>query len=414
MAEIENHPSKTDWPSVLQMGLSLAATAILWGLAATLAVAGLVQYFGGQTPGGDGLALLLMSAGLALSGALLLPSAGFALARLAGRRVTTTPASLRLLRPTLLILLLPLVLLLGYWVSSIEALAWLFLPALHLLAIGLPVWWLVYLGMRGLPAGTPQRQWGVFDSGLVLGPALILLAELAVLLFFLVLAAAWLGRDPQLTSQLSLLLQRLSQGQASQEELLQLLGPYLTRPEVIAAVFVFAALLVPLIEEALKPIGVWLLASRSLTPVEGFTAGLLSGAGYALFESLALASGGDQWAALVFARIGTAGIHILTTGLTGWALVLAWRQRRFLRLAATYVFVVFVHGLWNALTLVVSIDSLAQALGKQDSLPFFVQAGRIAPYLLAALALASLFGLLWLNYRMRQKLESASPAPVQV
>jgi RsiW-degrading membrane proteinase PrsW (M82 family) len=85
-----------------------------------------------------------------------------------------------------------------------------------------------------------------------------------------------------------------------------------------------------------------------LTPVEGFTAGLLSGAGYALFESLALASGGEQWAALVFARIGTAGIHILTTGLTGWALVLAWRRRRFLRLAATYVFVVSVHGVWNA------------------------------------------------------------------
>jgi hypothetical protein len=68
----------------------------------------------------------------------------------------------------------------------------------------------------------------------------------------------------------------------------------------------------------------------------------------------------------------------------------------------------------ECLTLVISVDSLAQALGKQDSLPFFVQAGRIAPYLLAAMALASLFGLLWLNYRQRQGLESAPPAPVQV
>jgi hypothetical protein len=260
MAEIENHTSKTDWPSVLQMGLSLLATFILWGLAVTLAVAGLVQYFGRQASGGDGLALLLMSAGLALSGALLLPSAGYALARLAGRPVTSIPTGLRFLRPTLLILLLPLVLLLGYWVSSIEALAWLFLPALHLLAIGLPVWWLVYLGIRGLPTGTPQRQWGVFDSGLVLGPALILLAELAVLLVFLILAAVWLGRDPQLASQLPLLLQRLSQGQASQDEILQLLGPYLARPEVIAAVFIFAAMLVPLIMKALNrsASGCWL------------------------------------------------------------------------------------------------------------------------------------------------------------
>ncbi len=113
-----------------------------------------------------------------------------------------------------------------------------------------------------------------------------------------------------------------------------------------------------MIEEALKPIGVWLLFGRRLTPAAGFAAGALSGAGYALIESLALTSSGEAWSSLVLARTGTSAVHILTAGLTGWALVLAWQKRRFLPLLLAYLCAVMIHGLWNGLTLMYSFNLL--------------------------------------------------------
>ena len=111
-------------------------------------------------------------------------------------------------------------------------------------------------------------------------------------------------------------------------------------PAVVASVFVYIAVLVPLIEEILKPIGVWLLAGRKLTPVDGFMAGVLSGAGYALFENLFLSSSGEQWMSVVLARVGTGAVHMFTTSLVGWGLASAWGQGRYLRLALSFALAV--------------------------------------------------------------------------
>jgi hypothetical protein len=124
------------------------------------------------------------------------------------------------------------------------------------------------------------------------------------------------------------------------------------QPVVIYGGLVVVAILVPLIEEFFKPIGVWLLLGTQPTPAQGFAAGVLSGAGFALFENLTLsASSGEEWSLVVMARIGTSIIHILTTGLTGWALALAWTRGRYLRLGATYLVSVSIHALWNGLVI---------------------------------------------------------------
>ena len=367
-------------PSIWQLGLTLIAILAVWILALSLGVLGLVQRFSPAVADGDPLAPLLMSAGLLLIGFLLVPSAAYALARLMGRS-SNEPISLRgLLIPAVVIILIPLALLAGNWVSGRQEFAWLLLPPFHILAISLPVLFLTFLAIHGLSLGSRQRAWGVFAAGSFLGPVLIFTAETVVMLAFLVIGFIWLASRPDLMNDLVAQLQGLQNGSFTPEQAQQLLLPYITRPAVIFTIGIFAAVIVPLIEELLKPIGVWFLVGTTLTPAGGFAAGILCGAGYALIESLGLASSGSEWASLAVARMGTAGVHILTTGLSGWALVLAWRQNRYLRLGGVYLFNVAFHGLWNALTLTIVASSIPR-LGNTTMYSRLDQVAKIAPAL---------------------------------
>lgn len=348
------------------------------------------------------LAMFMLAAGLTACALFLIPSAYYAWKRISGRPVSQLPALPKALRPSLLILVLPLVLLLGYWISRSPGISWLILPPLHILVIGLPVLWLVYLAVRKLPLGSPQRMWGVFGSGLVLGPFLIMALELAALIIVGLIGMVFLLNQPGLVEQLSTLAQSLQEGTASQEELIQEVLPWLTKPGVILAVIAFAAVIVPLIEEAVKPIGVWLLVSFKLSPAAGFAAGALSGAGYAFFESLALAGSGTDWAASVLARIPTGVIHILNTALMGWALTLAWRDKRYGNLGLTYLVVVFVHGVWNSLAIISAIDALLTQQGLESPLGAASWIGPAAPYLLVGITLSMFAVIIWMNRRLQQ------------
>ncbi|MDD2695331.1 MAG: PrsW family glutamic-type intramembrane protease [Anaerolineales bacterium] len=350
------------WASLLQALLSFLAALGLWGAALVVGVVAIRQVQESPSNATAALPSTLMAAGLFLCGLLLLPSGGYALARLLGKFLPPLAQAIPFLRPTLLIWALPPVIIAGHWLSAMTAVTWLLLPFLHVLAIGLPVLWLTHLATRRLPFGSPQRLWGVFGSGLILGPLIILITEAILLVGIVFLAAVWLASQPELSAQILHLAQTLRSDPPTSEALLELLEPLLTRPEVIVGIFAFGALLVPLLEELLKPIGVWLLARSRLTPVAGFTAGVLSGAGYALFESLALTSNAMDWTPLVLVRAGTAVIHIATTGLTGWALVSAWRQGSYFQLAGAYLLATAIHALWNGLTLAAVIAEItAQA-----------------------------------------------------
>jgi hypothetical protein len=184
----------------------------------------------------------------------------------------------------------------------------------------------------------------------------------------------------------------------SPEMLLDRLGPFLASPGVIMAVLAFGAVVVPLIEEAIKPIGVWLLAGRNLRPAEGFAAGVLSGAGFAFFESISITIGAEDWVTLVVVRIGTAFIHILTTGLTGWALALAWQGKGYLRLAFTYIGVVLIHGAWNALSLLTTFTVMSQELDISVNILTLPALPAVAPVILSVMA-ALAFGLILLINR---------------
>lgn len=403
--------SQTHWPSVAQFALSALASLGLFSLALLLF---LISFFSILAPDaqGDGLPLLMLSAGAGLAAGLLIPSAAYSFLRLIGRE-TRFPEKARL-PAWMWILPLPLVLLAGFALSQISIPgASVLLPVLHLMGIGLPVGWYTALGLRGISLGSWQRFWGILASGLVLAPLIILVLEIMVLLGYGAVGMVALASNPELVVRLQTLAEQWQAATPSLETIQAELGPLLTHPAFGFAVLAFAAGLVPLIEEAFKPIGVWLLAVRSggqsISPAEGFATGLLSGAGYALFESLALTSSTADWTLLALSRSGTSLLHVFTSGLVGWGLALAWAQGRYLRLGLSYLAAVALHSLWNGITLLLAGSSLYNELLPAEN--FVIRFGPLASFGLGALAISIFILLLWVNGRLRrQATQSETPS----
>jgi hypothetical protein len=400
-AAIQYQESGTHWLSVLQFVFSTLAVVGLWGFALLSLALGLMNDAPGSGTLNNTLSLFLISAIAFAGGLLVVPSSVLSLRRITGRQVTSSPRFLSRIRPGRIIFAFPLVLLLGHLVITYTDFSWLLLPALHVLAVLIPISWLLYLLVRGIPLGSPQRSWGVFDSGLVLGPILVLFTELLALAALITFAFIYIFNQPGLYDEIMSLMEELSTVAPSSEAIIQLLTPYLASPWTLFAVLAFAAVVVPLIEEAIKPIGVWLLIGHELSPAEGFAAGALSGAGFALFESLMITSGGTDWAISVVVRISTAIIHIFTASLMGWALVTAWSQKRYIKLGVTYLGVVLLHGTWNGLTLIMTANDLLPQFGQSPVHPLLSTIGTLAPYILGLITIIVFIAILQANHYFR-------------
>ncbi len=405
-------PNPRRGASIAQLSLSLFAATMLWAIAALFSAWGLISLLTGAPPAGDVLQIFMLSAAMAISGLFMLLSAYYAWRRLSGKKPSDAGnllSPLEQVSDTMFnrlhlewwIIALPVVILFGHIIAGRSNLAWLLLPPFHLLAVGIPTAWLLYLGIRNLPIGSAQRIWGVFNSGLGLAPLFIMVFETLAALGFLILFGLLLSAQPDLAKQLFEMIPQLQDVQ-SPDILIEILGPILVNPLVIFSVVLFGAICVPLIEELFKPIGVWLLFGRKMTPAAGFAAGALSGAGYGFIESLALSSTGEQWSTLVLARIGTSAVHILTSALTGWALVQAWQKKRFLQLGLAYLCAVIIHGLWNGLTLLYSFDLLSSLENLQLQVVWLHSIGTIAPFGLILLAVGSFVGLISINRSLQR------------
>lgn len=408
----ENKPKQVsgefDWFSLFQLVLSLLGFFGLSIASLLFAMVGFSQA-SGQLPGlADPTATLMYASGIAFTGFLLLPSGWYAFLNLFGK---AQPKG-RFLKPVrwlplaslLLFVILPLVLLAGNWVAERGRIAWFGLPFLHILAVVIPIFWLLAVGLNGLLPGSNQRAWGVFGAGVALGPVLIMSLELALLAGFMVMGILYISSQPALTDEMTNLAFRLRYAVNNQEALLRIVQPYLARPGIIASIFVYIALLVPLIEETIKPIGIWFLWKRKLSPADGFVAGLLSGAGYALFENLLLSSSDSHWLSLVLARVGTGAVHIFTASLVGWALASAWSQGRYLRLGFSFALAVMIHGAWNGLTLV----TVGLGMPFAQANPWVEQGSRLIPFALGFLAFLCAC-MIWLFNRSLKRAIIVSP-----
>ena len=313
------------------------------------------------------------------------------------------------------IILWPLVIAAGVAAGSLTSLEWILMPPLNILAIALPVVWILAIGKRRLNAGSPLRQWGSLSIAVVVTPAVCFTLEIIVLLGIILLVMMLLGGNQTTAAELNRLSQRLMLSQRDPAAIERILRPILSRPEVLLGGLAIVSGLVPLIEELFKPLPVWLLGKRLETPSAGFVVGLLGGAGYALVESLGASSSLDasQWVSVIIGRAGTDLLHILTSGLMGAALVYAWKNGKYLRLILTYLLAVAIHGTWNTISLWAGIDNLILPAGPA-SIDALKIPSSLSPVGLGLMVLGMLVLLTWTNARLRRadrlRLATASPA----
>jgi len=162
-------------------------------------------------------------------------------------------------------------------------------------------------------------------------------------------------------------------------------------------------LVIPALEELLKPVGLVLAGQRVAAPMTAFVAGMLAGVGFGMTESLGnIAGATDMWAFAALTRIGTLIMHAFCSGLVGWGWGQARYRRRLARLALAYAGAVGIHGLWNGAAVIAVYGALqAGAVLANGAL---VAAGA----LLALLLGVCLAGLLGMGGRLRTAAAAAA------
>jgi len=278
---------------------------------------------------------------------------------------------------------------------------------INVLTILIPIWWFLELGRVRLAGGSAKRQWGIFSFSTFLTLPIILVMEVIVLGFGFLFGVLWLVQQPEFAPYLIQFGSSSGFDPAEWENLVLDLLPLLSRPGVLAVLAGVAALVVPMIEEMLKPLGVWLLHKREPTPAEGFTIGLICGAAFALLESLFSISAvmpGERLF-VITGRLGTGLLHIFTAGINGWALAATWRDGKFRRVAVTYVLSVLIHGAWNLFALLLGLHLAG------DVFPSIVDTAwsQAAVWLLPGITIFLLLGLVAFNLYLRR---SFTPSPL--
>jgi RsiW-degrading membrane proteinase PrsW (M82 family) len=345
---MEAKPQSTDWRSILLvifgLGGAILAISSAFGILVFLAANEnfLTQM---STPI---LATTLVASTLIAIGLLLLPVAWLSAKRLRGWDFDSF--ILPPLRPWAWVLIPSvwlLVLVLATLFYNAPGASW-YVPFLHFFSIALPVYFVIRIAVNRISLGSSQRAWGVFSVGLTLSPFLAIIGEVTMFALGIIVAAIYLSFNPNQALEVERLVQQINQA-PNLDSLVYLLGPYLKNPLTLITALSFLSFLVPIIEESAKSLGVWLVSDRIKSPAQGFALGVLSGAGFALAESLSASLTADSsWGITLSVRAITSGMHMLATGLVGWGIAYARLEKRYLRLVGMALLAMFLHSVWNA------------------------------------------------------------------
>ena len=387
-------------PSIIQFAVSGSSMLFLWGVALVYGLSGVIQLRQGSQPAGFG-ALFTTAIDIAVIGLLVFPSALFSFMRLINHPIET---NIRKTPPIFLalILLWPVVLAAGN--SLAQAGTWwaiAFFPVTQVAAVLILIAWFYLVAGYKLERSSSQRNWGILAAGMLGGTGLSLLIEIigGILLFAGLIVIAMM--NPAMQSELTQLANRMANAGKDMEAIMRILTPLVSRPAVIIPVVFSFSIAVPLIEEACKPIGLWFISRKGLTPAQGFMGGVISGAGFAVIESLLNTARlmDSSWILVSSMRFGTTLMHMLASGLVGWGLASAWSQRKYLRLAGAYLAAVVLHGVWNGLAVLSAVSQITQG----QNTDFLNTAGQFALWGLGVWTLAALVVLLMMNSKLRAR-----------
>jgi hypothetical protein len=360
-------------------------------------------------------ASILNAIAMVFCAGLLLPMLIYSSKRLRGKEIP--PAKNRVIKfwqVAVLIVTWVVIVILGAVINSQFSYGWAIAAPFFLFGISLPIFCLAWIAAGGLPSGSRRRNWSVFGFGLVGSTVTALLLEYLVI----GIAATGIGILSLSNPELRIFIDQIKTQVANAntmdiQTLMVALAPYLTNPLVILSVLVFAAILTPMIEEAVKPAIIWFLGKRLRSPAEGFALGALCGAGFAMLEGLMSASGATQmWGFGLAGRAAASLMHITGSGLMGWGIASALIEKRYGRLVLIYILSVSIHGLWNGSAILAVYGGLRMVTqNNQMDIPsiLFMLGGLGMLFIEISIILT---GLPLFNRRLRQS-ATQSPAPSQ-
>jgi len=395
---LSDQPIKTHLPSVAQLIISILGlvTSLLSAVALLLVMklGSSIQPLGGQT---DQSVYVLAWLGILLS-LLAIPSIVLSIRRLARLPISANQPRSRLIVASIAFLaILPL----GYLIyTSPNLLSNSLLKVLiSFITVAIPLWWFIELGQNKLPKSSSQRFWGLINFQIFAGLPIVLLVEIILFMLAMILGGVWLANRNDFAPLLMTLQTQMMVDPKNMTFVLDQVLPLLQNPGVLAALFFSLSIATPLVEEFFKPLALWFFIKRGWSEAEGFSAGLVCGAAFALVESVSavVSLPQENWTALLIARIGTGLLHTLTAGLTGWALASAWKTGNYKRLAVTYLVSMSMHGVWNFFALLSGLGTNLD-LFANSSLAVF---SNYAPWVLGVLFAAMLAVLFLMNLRIR-------------
>ncbi len=393
-----------DWRSILLGVGSLACALSAFALAGLMIIYSIFGVFRGDLSQNDPTTLqaLVIASGIILAGAIFLPGSYYSLQRLRG--VAVLGAVPKLLNPwqgVLLLLLWAGSALLAQLLIGSDIFKW-FTPPLYLLAISVPVYFLVRLAAGGLNAGSRQRLWGVPATSIALGITLSIIAEGTLVLIGLVGGVVYLGLHPEQLTFFKQIAGQLTNA-SSIDSVMNIVEPFLNNPLIFVLTLSFFSGFTPIIEETAKSIAPWTVFDHLESPAQGFVIGALSGAGFGLVESLlASATPDSSWTVTLMIRGGSTMMHILTASLTGWGIASYHTNKSPGRLIGAYGLAIFLHGLWNAAVIMIVFGGLQMStnVGSLNSIGLILVIFGISVLALMCLAIPLTLGLI--NRRLRK------------
>jgi RsiW-degrading membrane proteinase PrsW (M82 family) len=114
--------------------------------------------------------------------------------------------------------------------------------------------------------------------------------------------------------------------------------------------FLIVAIMGPIVEETVKPLGVAFFIGRVRSASEAFLLGMSAGLGFALIETVEyISSGYHDWLFVALERTAAGLLHGVGAGMValGWYYVVHGRDRRFLKAFACWSYAVLQHLVWN-------------------------------------------------------------------
>jgi PrsW family intramembrane metalloprotease len=368
--------NKTHWPSLIILVTFGICSAVLFLLFIGLMMGSIMTLFKAD---GDPAGKMIVAVAYGLESLMLLICSWVVLQRVMGREQAF--ASIKLpYSEWQIVVFLGIILLsvsTGAVVSYIQVqwLAWFILPVATILVIVPPIWLILGVGTKGIPLGKRWQVFTILGMSMTIGPLIMIALELAALLGIILGGGVLITLlKPDLAREL-IGMGKIISDESNPEMILNLVGPYLKSRLVIGTLIGYIAVIVPLIEELFKPLAVWIFARKLSSPAQGFALGMLSGAAFAIFESMnASGNGSMSWAVIVSVRAGTSLLHTTASGLVGWGITAAFAEKRPWRFFSAYLTAAGIHGIWNACAAGISIASLGQSIGKPEWLFNFIPA----------------------------------------